>query len=78
MSTARLPERIEPVPPNPKAAAHAWLEVRDCDGHSFGLVVAQWNPGARRWSHSGYVGSGCYLDTTYWRYAAPLAMPENF
>lgn len=63
-------------PPNPKAAEHHWLEVFDSDGHSFGLVVAQWNPGAQKWSHSGYVGSGLYLDTRYWRYVAPCQMPE--
>jgi hypothetical protein len=64
-----------PLPPNAKAAEHHWLEVLDIDGHSFGLVVAQWNPGAKRWSHSGMVGSGLYLETQYWRYVAPCPMP---
>lgn len=65
-----------PVPPNIQDAGHHWLEVFDSDGHNLGLVVAQWNPGARRWSPSGYVGLGGYLDTAYWRYVAPVTMPD--
>ncbi|WP_146039558.1 MULTISPECIES: hypothetical protein [unclassified Variovorax] len=59
-----------------KTAEHHWLEVKDMDGHSFGLVVAQWNPGARKWSHSGNVGTGLYLNSDYWRYVAPCPMPD--
>lgn len=66
---------VGPVPPNPKVADHHWLEEMDGDGHSFGLLVAQWNPGAKRWSHSGNVGSGVYLYTQHWRYVAPCPWP---
>lgn len=67
---------VGPVPPQPKDAGHHWLEDFDCDGHSFGMVVAQWNPGARRWSHSGNVATGMYLDTRHWKYVAPCPMPD--
>lgn len=67
---------VGPVPPRIKAPAHHWLEVFDSDGHSFGIVVAQWNPGAQRWSSSGNVGTGAYLHTEHWRYVAPCPMPE--
>lgn len=67
---------IEPVPPkNQRSAGHHWLEKRDIDGHTFGLVVLQWCPGAKRWSHSGHVGSDIYVDTSYWLYEAPCPMP---
>lgn len=74
----QLRERIEVLPPanRLKAAEHHWLEVLDTDGHSFGLVVLQWNPGAKRWSHSGQVGTGRYVDTSYWRYVGPCPMPD--
>lgn len=70
-----LPVAPSPAPPNIKMADHHWLEVMDSDGHSFGLVVAQWNPGAKRWSHSGNVATGMYLDTQLWRYVEPCPMP---
>jgi hypothetical protein len=70
--------RIDPVPPSKflKMGAHHWLEVIDCDGHSFGLVVAQWAPSAKKWCHSGNLGSGMYLNTMYWRYHSHCPMPE--
>jgi hypothetical protein len=69
---------VEPKPPghHAKLGGHHWLEVFDTDGHSFGLVVLQWNPGAQRWSHSGNVGTGMYLDTRSWKYVADCPMPE--
>lgn len=74
-STSHETATTSPLPPNPKAGEHHWLEVRDSDGHSFGLVVAQWNPGAQRWSHSGMVGTGLYLSTEHWRYVARCPLP---
>ena len=73
-----LRERIEVKPPvkDLKRAEHHWLEVLDSDGHSFGLIVLQWNPGAQRWSHSGMVGTGIYVDTSYYRYVAQCPMPD--
>jgi hypothetical protein len=69
---------VQPFPPGHhiRLADHHWLERCDCDGHSFGLVVLQWNPGAKRWSHSGYVGTGFYVDTTYWKYIAICPLPD--
>ena len=69
---------VEPVPPNEylKRSEHHWLEKLDTDGHSFGLYVAQWNPGARRWSHSGAYGTGIYLNTECWQYVAHCPMPN--
>lgn len=66
-----------PVPPNPKQAAHHWLEQRDCDGHAYGLVVLQWNPVAALWIHSGLIGSGTYVDTKHWLYVAPCPLPTE-
>lgn len=66
-----------PSPPNPKRADHHWLEHRDMDGHTYGLVVLQWNPGAALWSHSGLIGSGIYVDTKHWLYVAPCPLPTE-
>ncbi len=68
----------EPTPPTNalRTAGHHWLDDYDSDGHYFGCVVLQWNPGAMRWSHSGNVGAGLYVDTAYWRYVAPCSIPE--
>lgn len=67
----------EPVPPGwrAKTASHHWLEKFDCDGHSGGLMVLQWNPAARRWSTSGNVGTGLYCNVTGWKYVAYCPMP---
>lgn len=74
---SHLRKPVEPVPPNEylKRSDHHWLEVLDTDGHSFGLQVVQWNPGARRWTHSGAYGSGIYLNTECWRYVAHCPLP---
>lgn len=68
----------EPLPPIKfiRGAEHHWLEKKDCDGHSGGLVVLQWNPGVKRWSHSGYVGSGIYVSTKDWVYHSQCPMPD--
>ena len=68
-------------PPNYhiKLAGHHWLEKIDMDGHSFGLIVLQWNPGAQKWSHSGNVGTGAYVEVPdSWKYIAECPMPEEF
>lgn len=74
---SHLRKPVEPVPPNEylKRSDHHWLEVLDIDGHSFGLQVVQWNPGARRWTHSGNFGTGIYLNTECWRYVAHCPLP---
>lgn len=68
----------EPVPPNKyiKGGYHHWLEKYDCDGHFFGLIVLQWNPGAKRWSHSGNLGTEWYINTENWKYHSVCLMPE--
>lgn len=68
---------VEPQPPGYKVrmADHHWLEKIDSDGHRLGLVVLQWNPSAKRWSHSGYAGAGVYVDTRDWAYVAECPLP---
>lgn len=68
----------EPKPPEAQAriAGHHWLDDYDSDGHYFGRVVLQWNPGAQRWSHSGMVATGSYVDTAHWRYVCSCSIPE--
>lgn len=68
-----------PVPPiwHAKTADHHWLEIVDSDGHSTGLVVLQWNPQAKKWSHSGNVGTGIYVDCCGWRYHSICPIPQN-
>lgn len=75
MGKRKLGDRTIPVPPNPKAADHHWLEKLDYDGHSFGLIVLQWNPIAQKWSHSGDVATGLYVNTEGWRYDSPCPLP---
>lgn len=69
---------VEPTPPAKylKMADHHWLEVLDYDGHSFGVVVLQWNPQAKRWSHSGMVGTSIYIDTSCYKYLQYCPVPE--
>lgn len=65
-----LPSAPSPEPPVKwiRYAEHHWLLKKDIDGHSYGAVVLQWNPGAQRWSASGMVGTGIYVDVSYWEY----------
>ncbi len=67
----------EPVPPGWQArtAGHHWLEKLDSDGHSSGVIVLQWNPSARRWSFSGNVGTGMYVNTKGWKYVERCPVP---
>lgn len=71
-------ELNEPVPPGYeiRAGGHHWLDRYDSDGHYFGRVVLQWNPGAKKWSHSGNVGSNMFVNTSNWKYVAPCPIPE--
>lgn len=68
-----------PKPPihHIKNAEHHWLDIFDCDGHYFGRVILQWNPGIQLWSHSGNVGTGMYVPVNeYWKYVCYQSMPE--
>lgn len=69
-------EQVLPPSKFLKRGDHHWLEVLDSDGHNFGLVVLQWNPGAQKWSHSGNIATGMYIDTSYWKYHSHCPMPE--
>lgn len=68
---------LEPVPPNPRSGDHHWLEKIDMDGHSGGLIVLQWNPGAKRWSTSGNLGTGIYVETAGWKYVELCPLPSE-
>lgn len=72
------PYSKEPRPPGReiRLAGHHWLDDFNMDGQFCGRVVLQWNPGAKRWSHSGMVGTGSYVDTSYWKYVGPCPIPE--
>jgi hypothetical protein len=61
-----------------REAGHHWLEVRDYDGHSFGPIVLQWNPGAERWTYSGEAGSTRYVEADRYRYIAPCPLPAEW
>lgn len=68
-----------PQPPGWMAmqAGHHWLDHFDSDGHFHGTVVLQWAPSAKKWCHSGNVGTGMYVDVTeHWRYSAECPMPD--
>lgn len=69
---------VEPVPPGRHAheAGHHWLEVRDYDGHSHGLVVMQWQPNAKKWCASGDIATGRNVDTRGWSYLEPVPLPS--
>jgi len=71
-------ENRNDLPPlhHSKLALHHWLDAFDCDGRYEGRIVLQWNPGALRWSHSGNVGTGHYVDTKYWKYVGLCVMPN--
>lgn len=56
-----------------------WLERRDYDGHSHGLIALQWNPGSKTWCHSGQESQHDTLagiDTKGWTYVAKIEMPD--
>lgn len=68
---------LEPIPPGNhiRLAGHHWLEGFDVDGHSKGLVVLQWQPGVKKWCHSGNVATGRDFNATGYRYVAECPMP---
>ena len=71
------PSPITPPGYQVRHAGHHWLEEYDSDGHFHGLKVLQWNPGAMKWSHSGLVGTGLYVEvTTHWKYHSECALPK--
>lgn len=74
----KVNELGEPLPPghHQRLAEHHWLDAFDIDGHFKGTVVLQFNPAVKRWSHSGDVGTGIYVNTKYWKYRCPCPMPD--
>lgn len=73
-----IDSRKEPSPPllMSRIAGHHWLREIDFDGRASEYIVLQWNPAAKRWSHSGSVATGYYIDTRGWKYIQPCPMPE--
>lgn len=71
--------QIEPQPPanGMKMAGHHWIQLRDYEGRQTDLVVLQWCPGAKRWSHSGNVGTDMYVNTKGATYFCSCPMPES-
>lgn len=80
MSAIKEVAKVEVVPPGHHArlGGHHWLQEVDFDGRVMDTVVLQWNPGVQRWSHSGNVGTGMYVDTKGWKYLAICPMPGEF
>jgi hypothetical protein len=58
-------------------AGHHWLQVRDYDGHPFGYIVLQWQPGVRQWCHSHQYSRGENYDVTYYEYVGPCPQPAR-
>lgn len=58
-------------------AGHHWLLVRDYDGHEFGYVVLQWQPGARRWCHSQQYARGEAINVDHYEYVGPCPLPMD-
>lgn len=68
-----------PQPPNNeiRQSNHYWLDHYDCDGHYFERIILQWAPSAKRWCHSGNVGTGMYVPITeYWKIVCKQDIPE--
>jgi hypothetical protein len=69
-----------PTPPTfqIKQAEHHWLDIFDSDGHYFGRVILQWAPSAKKWCHSGNVGTDIYLENVdeNWKYVCKQEMPK--
>lgn len=61
-----------PIPParHIAMAGHHWLH----NAHSE-IVVMQWQPGEKKWCHSGRVATANSIDTVKWTYIAPCPMP---
>lgn len=56
-------------------AGHHWVEHIDLDGRSRGAIALQWCPGVNRWTHSGEVATGTYVNTEGWRYIGECPYP---
>jgi hypothetical protein len=71
-----LMAKPEPVPPgyHVKLAGHHWLRL---EGEYGQTVVKQWNPGAKKWSHSGNVGTEMYVDMHGYEYVCLCPMPDT-
>ena len=67
----------EPQPPGWKAryAGHHWVANIDGDGREWPPVCLQWNPVAMKWSRSGDVATGMYVDIPGYRYVAEAQLP---
>ncbi len=80
MSTIKEVVKVEVVPPGHHArlGGHHWVQKIDTDGSVIDTVVLQWNPSVRRWSHSGNVGTGLYVDIKGWKYLSVCPMPGEF
>ena len=70
------PHVIPPANHSEQAGLH-WLRVRDFDGHDFGLICLQWQPGARRWCQSQQHDTGRDVDVEYYEYVAPCPRPAT-
>ena len=68
----------EPKPPADlnRTPHHHYLHVYD-NGNFVKEIILQWDPSAQRWSPSGEVGTGTYVDTSNMRYAA-LCIPCQY
>jgi len=70
-------DQVEPQPPGHHVilGGHHWLEMRTSEGEIPELIVLQWNPGVRRWSHSGNIATGGYVNAFGWKYVAVCPLP---
>lgn len=73
----RQPGDPDVIPPanHSQLAGHHWLLIKDYDGHEFGLICLQWQPGARRWCHSHEYDTGRDVEVKYYEYVAPCQQP---
>ena len=68
----------EPTPPpnHIRHCGHHWLDVFNSDGEYGGRVILQWNASVMRWSNSGMVGTGIYINTGGWKYVCSQEIPD--
>jgi hypothetical protein len=43
-------------------ALHYWIQLVDSDEHYHSKIVLQWAPNAKRWCHSGNLGTDIYAN----------------
>lgn len=72
--------KVDPVPPghHVRLAGHHWVQEIDFDGREGSIIVLQWNPSVKRWSHSGQVATGLYVDIKGWKYISVCPIPGEF